>query len=149
MGREAPAGRLTQHLSLSTLGVQDKGRGVSAQLLAYRKGRSVAGPAAGAEWSRRRPSSPFTHGCLISIRVELASRADPPKSRHSLPRAVQPVTPDLSQACSLQHSRSGDDPRGPRHCPVVLLGPVGSWSTKPAFQYTRGCPLSGRPPCAS
>lgn len=42
LGREALGGRLTQHLSLSTLGFQDKGRGVSARLLAYRRGRSVA-----------------------------------------------------------------------------------------------------------
>ena len=55
----ATAWRLTQPLSLSTLGLRDKGRGASALLFAYRQVRSGArAAAAGAEWSRRRPRHP-------------------------------------------------------------------------------------------
>lgn len=41
----------------------------------------MAGTAAWTEWGWRRPSSPFTQSCLISIRLELSSCADPPKKQ--------------------------------------------------------------------
>lgn len=70
LGREARGSLGTSLSAHGALRIRAEG---CLQAPAYRPVRSAARTAARGEWSRRRPSSPFTHGRLISIRVELAS----------------------------------------------------------------------------
>lgn len=112
----------------------DRGLGGLHSSLAYHQGRSVASTAGQAEWSRHKPSSPFTQCSLINISLQLASCIDPHKEpgkggqagRASHCPASDPrlfLGKHFSQVGSLHHLRGEEDPQGLGVTLIFLLCP--------------------------